>query len=399
MHLAVACVLWVVTAWRLPSARQEPWKRALWAAFAFAALALTCGLPQVAAAVDREAGVAGLSALAVRLAGVIACAAMLEWVSALTPAAHSRPARRVPARRVLAVAVMAVLIVLFLAIRPRQAASLAGAMAGNRGAAAWLLVFEAWLGMTMALATVQFARAASLARAGLLGWGLRLLTAGTGLTVAFAAARSVMLMVAMTGSADRGGTGAAAGVTGQAEYVAILLIAAGTSLPALAVAARTARDYRALHALRPLWAQLTAAAPQVILGAAPSRRDDVRAAGADLRSRLGRRTVEIRDAALLLRAHVSDADAAAARALLAGAGLSGAVLDAAAEAAWLRAAVAARTLGLPAVSPPPARPLRGGADVSAEARWLRQVSAAWSDPAVRRAAAAITPAGATGGRR
>jgi len=262
----------------------------------------------------------------------------------------------------------------------------------------WLLVFEAWLGTTMTLATVQFARAVSLARAGLLGWGLRLLTAGTGLTVLFAAARSVILMAAVAGSVGCGGTRAAV-VTGQAEYVAVLLIVAGTSLPALAVAARTAADYRALHALRPLWGQLTEAAPQVVLGAAPSRRDDLRAAGADLRSRLGRRTVEIRDAALLLRAHVSDADAVAARALLAGAGLRGALLDAAAEAAWLRAAVAARDLGLPAVSPPPARPLRGGADVSAEARWLRQVSAAWSDPAVGRAAAAITPSGAADGRR
>jgi len=145
--------------------------------------------------------------------------------------------------------------------------------------------------------------------------------------------------------------------------------------------------------------QLTATAPQVVLGAAPTRCDDLRATGADLRPRLGRRTVEIRDAALLLRAHVSDSDAVAARVLLAGAGLRGPLLDAAAEAAWLRAAVEARARGLPAVSPPPARPLRGGADVNAEARWLRQVSAAWSDPAVGRAAAAITPAGATAERR
>jgi len=132
--------------------------------------------------------------------------------------------------------------VLFLAIRPRQAASLAGAIAGNPAAAAWLLVFQAWLGMTMSLATVQFARAVSLARAGLLGWGLRLLTAGTGLAVLFAAARSVIVMVAVARGAARGGIRAAVGVTGQAQYVAILLIVAGTSLPALAVAARTAGD-------------------------------------------------------------------------------------------------------------------------------------------------------------
>jgi Family of unknown function (DUF6545) len=395
LELAIAAVSWLVTAWRLPSARQEPWKRALWAAFAALALAVTFGLSPIAAAVDRATGVTDLATLLKHLSGVAACAAVTNWVSALAPSPPGGGRRRRPARWAVTAVTVATLVVLFAITPRREAAGFTDTMAGQPAATAYLLVFESYLGTAMAPATVLFARAARQAGPGLLRWGLRLLTTGTASSAACAVARCAMLVTAVAGGAVPGGTGRAAGAAGVLQAAAILLILAGTSLPAAPVAARTAHDYRALHDLRPLWSRLTAAAPHIVLGPPPARLDDLRALGADLRPRLGRRIVEIRDAALLLRGHVSDASAASARDALAAAGLAGEELDAAAEAAWLRAATAARLAGCPPAHPPPARPLHGGTDITAEARWLRLVARAWDRPATVRAAAVITPGALT----
>jgi Family of unknown function (DUF6545) len=166
--------------------------------------------------------------------------------------------------------------------------------------------------------------------------------------------------------------------------------AGGTSPPPAPAAARAVGDCHALHALRPLWSRLTAATPGIVLGPPPARPARL-PAGAFARPRLVRRVVEIRDAGLLLRGHISDSAAACARDALAAAGLAGDSLDAAAEAAWLRAATAARLAGCPPADPPPTRPLRGGATLSAEAHWLSQVAAAWDHPATASAARAVTP--------
>ena len=177
----------------------------------------------------------------------------------------------------------------------------------------------------------------------------------------------------------------------HAEIVASLLMGRTEEMSPLAAftAARCVHDYRALRALRPLWSAVTAAAPHIVLGPPPDCWGDLLVMGAKVRMRLRRRIVEIRDAALLLRSHVSDASAAAARTALAAAGLAGEELDAAAEAAWLRAACAARRAGYPPAHPAPVRPLRGSDDLTGEARWLRLVAAASNRPATVSAAAEI----------
>ena len=391
MEVAIVTVLWVVTAWRLPSARQEPWKRALWAAFACLALALAFDLPAVAAAVDRAAGVTGLATLLKHLSGIAACAAGITWVTALAPSPPAARCRPVLACRATTAVTMAALLILFAIAPRRETADLTGATAGQPAATASLFIFESYLGAAMAVATVVFGRVARQARAGLLRWGLRLLSAGTASGAVYAMARCTVLVSALAGGAVPGGTGRAVAAAQVLQAAAILLILAGTSLPAMAVAARSAHDYRALHALRPLWSRLTAAVPHIVLGPPPSRLDDLLATGAFLRPRLGRRVVEIRDAALLLRGHVSDASAASARDALTAAGLAGEKLDAATEAAWLRAATTARLGGLASVHPSPVRPLPGGSDITAEARWLKMVAGAWDHPVTVSAADAITP--------
>lgn len=85
----------------------------------------------------------------------------------------------------------------------------------------------------------------------------------------------------------------------HAEIIASLLMGRIEERPPLAASAvaRSVHDYQALCALRPLWSAVTATAPQIVLGPPPDCCGDLPAIGADLRLRLGRRIVEIRDAA------------------------------------------------------------------------------------------------------
>ncbi|MFG1878040.1 DUF6545 domain-containing protein [Sphaerisporangium sp. NPDC049003] len=153
-----------------------------------------------------------------------------------------------------------------------------------------------------------------------------------------------------------------------------ILATAGSHLPSISTALAAQWDYRSLNALRPLWEQLTGAAPHVILGTPPSRFTDL-TSFADLRVRLLRRTIEIRDAQLALRGYVTDENYRRLRDQLINQGVTGEQFDAALEAAWLTAAVTARHRGGP-FAPVAPRPVHGGSDVHSEARWLRRVDAA-----------------------
>lgn len=387
MRLPVVIILWAVTAWRLPSARHEPWKRALWLAFAALATALTLDLPPVIKAVDQGTGVVDLATLLKHLTGIVACAAVLDWVIALT---RPETLRRRPAwRHAVAAVAMLALSVLFCFIRRRESADFASSMAGDPTATAYLIVFEAYLTIAMGMASAMFVMAARQAAAGLLRWGLWLMAAGAALGVAYAIIRSAFLLIQLAGGSVPGGNSRGIAATDLLQESAILLIVAGSSLPAVTIVLRAARDYRALQALRPLWAELTASAPQVVLGTPPSRRDDLTATRA-VRVRLLRRTVEIRDAALLLRGYLSDSDTERIRAELAARGLAGEELSVAAEAAWLRASLHTKARHLPAHPISSPDPLYDSEDFPGEVRWLRRIAGAYHGPAVMAAAEQIT---------
>jgi hypothetical protein len=156
-----------------------------------------------------------------------------------------------------------------------------------------------------------------------------------------------------------------------AQNAAIALILAGMCVPAFGVAWQATRDLASLHALRDIWEELTDAIPAVSAGPV---RPGPAAAVRSARIRLIRRTAEIRDAALALRCYVPPGAVAEARRRLASLELSGAALDAAAEACWLKLAIRAMTAGAPASEP--SHRLPGGDTLRDEVRWLRQVSAA-----------------------
>jgi hypothetical protein len=163
-------------------------------------------------------------------------------------------------------------------------------------------------------------------------------------------------------------------VTDVMKQAAIGLILIGSSVPAAGVAWEAAWHWRYLRALRPLWEDLTGAVPEVVLGEELRRRE--------LRMRLHRRVVEIRDAILALQPYVSAAQRDAAEAA------APAARPDIAEACWIETARHAKLAGR---APDEAVERRdaGSAgqdadlDLTAEAQWLRRIEAARADETVR----------------
>jgi hypothetical protein len=387
MKSVIVLILWAVTIWRLPSARQEPWKRALWVAFAALAAALTFSLPGVARLLDELTGVTALATLLKHVAGILACAAVLEWVTALTRRAWVSPRWRFAG----ALAAATAMAVLFCFI-PRGSGDFTDTMAGNPTATAYLMVFEAYLGLAMALATALFLFAARRAPRGLLGVGLWTLTTGSTVGVLYAFLRSTFLLICLGQGPHH--SQALYTVTEHLQLVSITLILIGSSLPAISAILVASRDYQDLHALYTLWRRLTTSAPSIVLHTPPSRRGDLMTM-TKLRLRLLRRIVEIRDAIILLRSYVRDEDIHWARSRLAAQGLSDERLEAATEAAWLRVAIHAHAAGRPPYpsNPRPQSEETGSparADLASEVRWLRLIAAADRTRAVTDVAMSLT---------
>jgi hypothetical protein len=155
-----------------------------------------------------------------------------------------------------------------------------------------------------------------------------------------------------------------------------LLVLAGAVLPALVSWVGRYRQYRRLG---PLWRDLYRADPAIALD--PPAVPDLLTLR-NLRLRLYRRVIEIRDGLLALRPYRDPAVAAMARDRATEAGLAGQDREAAIEAATIAAALRAKAAG-----PPPAEtadtPVTGGDDLAAETDFLSLVALAYRSPESR----------------
>ncbi|WP_411107623.1 MAB_1171c family putative transporter [Streptomyces sp. cmx-4-9] len=339
--MSVLAMLWAVTLWRLPSALRTVKQRALWTAFAALTLSMTLRLPGVMHALDDRAGVNNLSTLVKHWLGMIAAGAVVDFVVAI---ARPETGRRLRPRHYVALAAMTAMGVLFffLVPRPREVTDFFEQNAGDGWATAYYLVFVVYLGIAMATATRLFRDSARHASARWLRTGVRLMAIGTAIGVLYTLLRAAYMTSRLAGLTDSGSDIAVGNATDALKYLAIGSILVGSSIPAFGVAWRTVQDGRHHRQLQPLWQDLTAVAPDIVLGAGVLRRP---------RLRLYRRVIEIRDAALALDAYAGDEVRAQARAAARQAGFDPATSPAA-EALWLRAAREARARGeLPAAGP------------------------------------------------
>ncbi|HEV2347927.1 MAG TPA: MAB_1171c family putative transporter [Actinocrinis sp.] len=377
---AVMSLLWITVIWRAPAARRTPIKKSLWLALTGLAIALTVELPWSITIIDRATGVTDLATLIKHVVGVGACAAVLDWVIALTE--PQRIHWHLRHRHSIAAAAATALAVLFFLAPRTESTYYFASTDGNNIAIAYLLVFESYLGFAMALAAQMFWTGARRARTGFLRLGLWLLTAGTLLGTLYAIVRVTMLLIWLAGGSMPDGNQAAAHASDALQALAIGLILLGISIPTAEVAWRTWSHLRDLLTLRPLWQELSRALPTVVLGVAPSLRDDVTATR-HLGIRRLRRVIEIRDAVLLLRQHITESDWQRIHELLRDARLHGTDLDAAAQAAWLGVALRSHARGEQPAHNLTALPAHGAREIEGEVRWLRAVAKARRSPLVQ----------------
>ncbi|MBB1247063.1 hypothetical protein GL263_26460 [Streptomyces durbertensis] len=337
VEYGVLALLWGMVLWRAPAAYRAPGQRMLWLTFAALTVSMTLRLPGVMHAIDEGTGVNNLSTLCKHFFGITAAAALLEFVFGIT-----RPGSRqgVRLRFATALGTFLVLTALFTVI-PRDVAAdrFFEAHAGAPAATAYLLVWYAYLGTAMAVAASLFLSAARQAGAGWLRTGLRLLGAGTGAGVLYALLRVGYLLLRLVGVAGDAEDPAATDATDLLKHAAILLILFGTVIPAWGIGWRGLRQARHLRRLRRLWTELTEAVPEVVL--------DEELRRGELRLRLHRRIVEIRDAVLALQPYIDDELRAAAWRAAENSGAEGERLRAVADACWVETARRAKLAGRP----------------------------------------------------
>lgn len=334
IEIAVLIMLWAVTVWRLPSAVRTARQRALWTAFAALTLSMTLRLPGVMHALDERAGVNNLSTLVKHCLGMIAAGAVVDFVVAV---ARPETGRRLRVRHYVALTAMAVMAVLFVFFvpRPREVTDFSMENTGNGWATAYYLVFVVYLGIAMATATRLFWGSARHASARWLRTGVRLMGIGTAVGVLYTLLRFGYMTSRLAGLTDSTGDVPVDNATDALKYMAIGFILVGSSIPAFGVAWRTVQDGRNHRQLQPLWQDLTAVTPDIVLGAGLLRSP---------RLRLYRRVIEIRDASLALDAYAGEDIRERAQSAARRAGFDPATSPAA-EALLLRAARAAKARG------------------------------------------------------
>ncbi|WP_035288449.1 MAB_1171c family putative transporter [Actinokineospora spheciospongiae] len=193
---------------------------------------------------------------------------------------------------------------------------------------------------------------------------LRLVAAGAALGLLYLVNKSALATAPRLGFEFPFGRTALPGkVLPTTAYLLVLLAAA---LPACL---GWLRRYRLHRRLGPLWRALHRADPGIALD--PPAVPDALVLG-NLRPRLYRRVIEIRDGLLALRPHRCRETAAAAHAAAVAAGLTGRELAAAVEAAAVVAALRSRAGGAPPTAHAAAVP--GGTDLLDDADFLGAVS-------------------------
>lgn len=383
-----AAIGWVAFLYKLVDLRRDPRNptlRALCIALLFPALAFTIATPALFAPIDRLIGFPNLAKLWVHGSLVVFSATvqrlLLCWAF---PAEQARPRVR---RRVFAsaAALAAMTVLLILAPVNKPTSEFTQTYATTPYVAEYLLVYLTAVGAGLAEIARLCWRYASVAGRPWLVRGLHITATGAAIGMGYCVSKALYVVGRNLG-VDLAGVNES-----SAPFAALgaILVFIGLTIPAwgerLTAAAEAVGRYRAYWGLYPLWRALYEAAPGIALDP-PARPGLDRVSVRDLRHRLYRRVIEIRDGRLALRGYLDPAVAETARAVGRQARLAGEHLAATAEAALLAAALRARAAG----REPGETDLElvevagGGQEMVDETRWLLQVSRAFAhSPVVR----------------
>jgi hypothetical protein len=265
--------------------------------------------------------------------------------------------------------------------------------------ALYLLVFISYLGFAIVDFAQQAVRQSKSARRSSVRLGLRLAAAGCLFALVYTAYKLTVLVSLGLGfhlihdhteCSSLVATPCVFSVTSPA--LAVLLICIGLTLPAVVYPVSQVRrrrwETRSFDALGPLWQDLSAAMPEIVLPAAHHGQG----AAADADFLLQRRVIEISDGILALRPYRSQRVLEASfRTTVAGPEEKAAIV----EAAVMKAALAAmKAGGLADEVAQPSAEATSRKDLRGETQWLLQVADAYARGTARVADDDQTPVGA-----
>jgi hypothetical protein len=375
-----ALLLWAAAAFRLPAVRCHPADlalRAYWLALVSLAAALTVLLAPIAVALDRLLGIPNLARL---LGNGLALASSLSVQAFLLLLNFDRAValRKIRTRSWwLAAALVAMTVLFALAPVDVEAPDFMVVYADAPFVMEYRSVFLAFLGIALVDVVRLCWRYARQTRRPVVALGLRLTAVGATFGLGYIAHAVAFLIARRTGTAypfSRPDT-----VTEVLVACAAVLIATGSTMPAWGPRVGLDRllgwctAYHTYQRLHPLWAALADASPEIVLNPPPSHLADI-IDPRDLRLRLYRRVVEIRDGYLALRPYFDRHTTAAARHRGATAGLSDQRLRFIIEAARIDTAIRNKRQGRMPTDPDTDTALGGGTDTASEAAWLAQVA-------------------------
>ncbi|MFJ8470949.1 MAB_1171c family putative transporter [Kitasatospora sp. NPDC094011] len=378
-------LIWGVVLWRVPTALTTRANRALWAGFTAMALGLSCRPAFVEHALGELTGIRDVTQLLKHLAGVAAAYFLLEYVQAVRHRAERPGAAR--ARLVVMLAAGVALTLLFVYALPHDADGAFGIDAhyGHLGVKVYLYVFNTVFALASARAMVLFRSKRAAVPRGALRTGVSCLTAGSATGLVYTLYRYQFILVhgdATEFDAQGRPVPVQDLLCELLPAVMLVLFVLGVVIPPAGRLVGHLRDQYALWRLHPLWADVAAVVPHVVLGTAGSRLRDL-LIGRDRSVELAHRAFAIRDAVLVLREDTPVADADADGGADGGAGVAptpgGGDGDLArVEARWLRAAVRHRARDLPAPALPAAlAATTGGRTPREEIAWMLAVAAAY----------------------
>jgi hypothetical protein len=384
---------WAAVAYKLPAlARRprDPGVRSFWLATLAIALALSARPAPVYLAISQLTGMPNAARLLDNALILVAAWCVQAFLFHLS---HGQDRAGAGTRRAgWALAATLVAMAVLFALAPVDADEPAEFTA-RYGSAPFVLeyrlVFLAFLGYALQNVVRLSWRYAGLSQLPALRAGLRLVAAG-GVTGLAWIAQGALLVTARRFGLEHPAVDAP-GLSQALIAATIALTTLGSTLPSwgprlgVGALAGWVSRYRAHRRLYPLWLALYRENPAIALYPPTSRLADALALR-DLRFRLYRRVIEVRDGQLALRPFVDPDVVARARDLAAWAGLAGDDARAAVEAAGLASALGSRGRRVPTMPADAPASGAGGADLDGEARFLATVSRHLERSALVRAA-------------
>ncbi|KAA2256927.1 hypothetical protein F0L68_25870 [Solihabitans fulvus] len=380
IHLIAIALCWAAFAYKVRDLRRgkdSPALRALCAVLFLFASSVTVSLPPLYQRIPWLMASPSLVKLIQHELTVLAGYWMQVLFVRLTfPPDRTRAASRLRAGYAGA-SVLALIVLFELAPLGNDADDFVNQYAGKPFVTEYLLVFLGYLTVSLGDVFRLSTRYARHATQPFLRIGLRTMGAGVLIGVAFVLHKAFYALVRRFDGSPPWPEGPVSTIlTG----CAVLPFVVGATIagwgPAISRQWDKLARYRAYRRLWPLWSATTLAMPNIAF--VPP---DTRLAGAGpwrtLDFRLYRRVIEIRDGRLALRPYLDQRVHDLARERGAAAGLSGADLDAVAEAATFAAALRARSGERAGPDAPAVLAGAGGVDLADEVRWLGRVADAY----------------------